>query len=77
MFPTWSDWNISYTRQGQAKKSAKRILNVVALAALIVGGVKLRRDLQRRNLLELVKSYMRMVLMTGAGTLQTAASRIK
>lgn len=77
MFPTWSDWDISYTRKGQRKKSGKRVLNVVALVALIAGGAILRRDLQNKNLLELVKAYTRMVLMTGAGTLQTAASRVK
>ena len=77
MFPTWSDWDISYTRKGQRKKLMKRVFNVVALAALIIGGVKLRRDLEGRNLLEIVKRYVRMVLMTGSGVLQTAASRVE
>jgi hypothetical protein len=77
MFPTWNDWNISYTRKGQAKKSAKRALNIVALAALIIGGVRLRRDLQGMSLVALFKAYIRMTFLTGAGLLQTAANRVQ
>ena len=77
MFPTWSDWNISYTRKGQIKRSVKKVLNVVALTAMIVGGVRLRRSLQGRSFMALLKVYIRMVFMAGAGLLQTAASKIE
>ena len=76
MFPTWSDWDIMYTRKGQVKRSVKKALNVVALAAMIIGGVRLRRNLQGKNLIALLKAYVRMAFLTGAGMLQTVASRI-
>ena len=76
MFPTWSDWDIEYTKKGQAKRSAKKVLNIVALAAMIVGAVRLRRNLQGRNLLALLKAYIRLAFLTGSGILQTVASRI-
>ncbi len=76
MFPTWSDWDITYTRKGQVKRSVKRVLNVVALAAVIVGGVRLRRKIQGKSLIALFKAYIRVAFLTGAGLLQTIASRI-
>jgi hypothetical protein len=77
MFPTWSDWNISYTKKGQAKKSAMKVLNMVALLAMIVGGVRLRRNLRGTNLNALLKAYIRVVLLAGASSLQKVASRIE
>lgn len=76
MFPTWSDWDITYTRKGQVKRSVKKVLNVVALAAMIVGGVRLRRKLEGKSLIALFKTYIRVAFLTGAGLLQTVASRI-
>lgn len=76
MFPTWSDWDITYTKKGQAKRSAMKVLNILALTATIVGGIRLRRLLQGRNLIALMKVYVRMVFLAGAGLLQTAASRV-
>jgi hypothetical protein len=76
MFPTWSDWDIEYTKKGQTKRSAKKVLNIVALAAMIVGGVRLRRNLQGRSLIALLKAYIRMTFLAGSGLLQTFASRI-
>jgi hypothetical protein len=76
MFPTWSDWDITYTRKGQVKRSVKKVLKVVALAAMIVGGVRLRRKLQGKSLITLFKAYIRVAFLTGAGLLQTVASRI-
>lgn len=76
MFPTWSDWDITYTRKGQVKRSVKKVLNVVALAAMIVGGVRLRRKLEGKSLIALFKAYIRVAFLTGAGLLQTVASRI-
>ena len=76
MFPTWSDWDITYTRKGQVKRSVKKVLNVVALAAMIVGGVRLRLKLQGKSLITLFKAYIRLAFITGAGLLQTVASRI-
>jgi hypothetical protein len=76
MFPTWSDWDIEYTKKGQTKRSAKKVLNIVALAAMIVGGVRLRRNLQGRSLIALLKAYIRMTFLAGSGLLQTIASRI-
>jgi hypothetical protein len=76
MFPTWSDWDITYTRKGQVKRSVKKVLNVITLAAMIVGGVRLRRKLQGKSLIALFKAYTRVAFLTGAGLLQTVASRI-
>ena len=75
MFPTWSDWDITYTRTGQVKRSVKKVLNVVALAAMIVGGVRLRRKLEGKSLIALFKAYISVAFLTGAGLLQNVASR--
>ncbi|KAL3420630.1 monooxygenase, flavin-binding [Phlyctema vagabunda] len=77
MFPTWSDWNIKYTRKGLAKKRAKDILKYLALVTMVAGAVLARKD--GRSMLSIVgflKSYVRMALLTGSVVLQTTASRV-
>ena len=44
MFPKWNDWNIQYTRKGMIKLKIKRMLQVFALAAFLVGAFAIRKD---------------------------------
>jgi hypothetical protein len=76
MFPTWSDWDISYTRKGRIRKSARTLLRTVALVGLIVGSVRLGQNLQGRSMMTFLKANIRMAFLAGAGFLQTAASRV-
>jgi hypothetical protein len=58
------------------KKSARAVLRTVALVGLIVGGVRLRQNLQGRSVITLLKAYLRMAFLAGAGVLQAAAGRV-
>jgi hypothetical protein len=77
MFPTWNDWDISYTRKGQVKKFAMTLLRIVALVATIISSMKLRRSLRGQSIVSLLKANFRTAFLTGAGVLQNAASRVK
>jgi len=76
MFPTWSDWDISYTREGRIRKSARTVLRTVALVGLIVGSVKLGQNLQGKSMMTFLKANIRMAFLAAVGLLQTAASRL-
>lgn len=44
MFPKWSDWQVQYTRKGLLKERIRQGLNLVILAAMIVGLYQARRS---------------------------------
>ena len=76
MFPTWSDWDIKYTRKGLLKKSALTLLKSLALVAFIIGIIKERQH----GLVPRSKAYLRGVartlLVSGASILQVAANKV-
>lgn len=76
MFPTWTDWDIQYTRKGLLKKSAFTLLKTLALIAFILGVVKQKQN----GLLPKTRAYVRRVgrtvLFSGAGLLQAAAKKL-
>lgn len=74
MFPTWSDWNITYTSRGLAKKRAKTTLRYLAYITAIVGIVRLRRN--GHNVKDMLKAYARQALLTGGVVLQTVGSKV-
>jgi hypothetical protein len=76
MFPTWSDWEITYTSKGLAKKRAKAALRYLAYAAAIAGIIQLRKDRNGQRLKDLLKGYVRQALLTGAVVLQTIGSKV-
>jgi hypothetical protein len=77
MFPTWSDWNISYTRKGLRKKRTKTFLRYLVYFAAIAGAVNLqRRGQTAAGVKALLRSYARKLLFIGAGTLQKAAEKV-
>ena len=76
MFPTWADWDITYTRKGLLKKATSRALKTFALAALMFGIVQQRRNGLRAGISAHLKSLIRGLLFRGAGLLQVAGSKV-
>lgn len=75
MFPTWSDWNITYTAKGLAKKRVKSLLRYTIILCLAAGFPLLKRKgLTEMKLL--LKQYPKLALMAVAAGLQNAASKI-
>ena len=44
MFPKWNDWDLQYTRKGLWKKRAKRTLEVIVAASVVIGAVRFQRS---------------------------------
>ena len=60
MFPTWSDWNIQYTKKGLAKKRSRQATKTIALALGIIGGYRLYQSgLSAQDLKEVVGQILR------------------
>ncbi len=76
MFPTWSDWDITYTRKGLTKRTATRALKPLALALLILGVVQQRHNGPVTGVIAQLKALVRALLFKGAGLLQVAGSRV-
>jgi cation diffusion facilitator CzcD-associated flavoprotein CzcO len=76
MFPTWSDWDIIYTRTGLIKKTAKKTLRTLAIIATIVGIVRLRRSTANRSLRDILREYTRLALLRGGNLLEMAGSKV-
>ena len=76
MFPTWSDWQITYTSKGLAKKRAKTALRYTAYAAAIAGIIRLRGAKNGESIKELLRAYVRQALLTGAVVLQAVGSKV-
>ena len=49
MFPTWSDWQLTYTTKGLAKRRTKRALRYLGVCGLIGAIIFFRRNLQDSN----------------------------
>ena len=77
MFPTWSDWDITYTRKALIRSKATKTLRILAIVATIMGIARLRKNGQGvADVKELLKGYVRRALLTGAGVLQIAGSKV-
>jgi len=77
MFPTWSDWDITYTRKGLIKTKAIKTLRMLAIVATVVGFVRLRKNGQGvQDVKALLKGYVRNALLTAAAVLQIAGSKV-
>lgn len=76
MFPTWSDWQITYTSKGLAKKRTKTALRYLAYAAAIAAIIRLRRNNNGQSVKDLLKAYVRQALLTGAVVLQAVGSKV-
>ena len=74
MFPTWSDWDITYTPKGLAKKRAKTTLRYLAYITVLVGIFRLRR--KRHSVKDMLKAYVRQALLIGGVVLQTVGSKV-
>lgn len=59
MFPTWSDWNIKYTRKGIIKRGVVQVVRVVALLAAITGAYQYRAGRLRGASLASVGNVLR------------------
>jgi cation diffusion facilitator CzcD-associated flavoprotein CzcO len=76
MFPTWSDWDIKYTRKGLVKKSAKKTLRTLAIIAAIFGIVRLRRNTANRSLRDILEEYTRLALLRGGNLLEATGHKV-
>jgi len=77
MFPTWSDWQLTYTAKGTAKRRTKTVLSYLGLLGVVSALVHFRRspgDLVRAK--EFLKGLVRAALFRGVGILQTVEKRI-
>jgi hypothetical protein len=79
MFPTWSDWNITYTAKGLAKKRTKSLLKYLAYAALFTTLYQARtqgKKLGDVKIPALIRGYLRLALLLGANSLQKISGKI-
>jgi len=77
MFPTWSDWDITYSARGIAKRRRQATLKFLAYAALTMGLVGLvRRGKSVQDVLRWVRGYAREALLKASGVLQTVSGRV-
>lgn len=71
MFPTWSDWSISYTHQGASKKRRKAIFRSLVFLTLFSGAVRL--GLSGKNwtsIKPVLRRHIKKVLLVSAGSIQ-------
>lgn len=77
MFPTWSDWDFTYTSKGRAKRRIALLLRALGLVGALVGIARLRRSgFDVGAVKVLLQGYVRAALFTGAGILQTVGNRV-
>ncbi|CZR60949.1 related to ACB 4-hydroxyacetophenone monooxygenase [Phialocephala subalpina] len=76
MFPTWKDWDITYTRKGRAKRAGMRAAIILGLLAAITTIIRLRRTAQGRGVKATVADFIRAILLQGAAVLQIAGSKV-
>jgi hypothetical protein len=77
MFPTYSDWDITYTTKGLAKKRTKAALRYLTYLAAIIAVIRLRKNnTSIGGVKEKIRRYLRQVLLTGALVLQVAGSKV-
>ena len=77
MFPTWSDWDLKYTKKGYAKLVGKRFIKLLALIATVSVALRLR---QKGQGMEDAKVFLlrniREVISTGTNVLQSAGKKL-
>jgi len=66
MFPTWKDWDITYTRRGLALKRVKTLTKSLAAIAALLWVYRLKRNGES---VRLVLSGMVRGVLQGAGRL--------
>lgn len=76
MFPTWSDWDITYTPKGRAKRTGMRVTSILTLVAVISGILRLRQAAQGRGLRSVIAELFREFLLKGSNILQKASSKV-
>ncbi|TVY82411.1 Baeyer-Villiger monooxygenase [Lachnellula suecica] len=74
MFPTWQDWDLTYTPRGLAMKRLRLLLKSFAVLAAFVWALRLRRKGQSSK--KAVKDAARDVLQRGALILQWVAGKL-
>lgn len=76
MFPTWSDWDITYTTKGLLKKRIKTLLSLLTYAAGIAGLYRLRKaGFAISDLPDLMRTLLRLSLLSVAKGAQKLAGR--
>jgi hypothetical protein len=77
MFPTWSDWDIKYTRKGLVKLAATRALKLLAVFATVAAIIRLRTNGQGiGHITVLMRNYVRRAILSGSVILQLAGNKI-
>lgn len=77
MFPTWSDWDITYTPKGLAKRKFTKVLQVFAVVGTLLGAIRLRQSgLSKDALKATLKGFFRTSLLSMANILQNAGSKV-
>ncbi|CAL3963788.1 hypothetical protein PZA11_001301 [Diplocarpon coronariae] len=76
MFPTYSDWEIKYTRKGMLKKSVFTAIRVLALLAIIFGVNQQKKKALGLNTKTYLRAALRRLLYSGAGLLQLMGSKV-
>jgi hypothetical protein len=77
MFPTWSDWSISYTRQGVLKKRRKAFFRSLVFLTLFCGALRLGwNGMNWTSIKPLLKRYVKTTLFVGAGALQAVGGAL-
>jgi hypothetical protein len=76
MFPTWKDWDLTYTKKGRAKRAGMRVISIVTLVAAISGILRLRQATQGRGVRGVLADASREVLLRGSTLLQRASTKL-
>ena len=77
MFPTWSDWDILYTRKGLIKKRVKSLLRVLVYFSAIAGFVSLRRHGKGpADVKAMLRKFLRYAILKASGVLQRTGEKI-
>ena len=74
MFPTWKDWDITYTPRGLALRRVKTLLKSLAAIAVFIWVYKLRKNGQTAKIV--LRDIARDVLQGGGHVLQRLAGKI-
>jgi len=77
MFPKYSDWDVTYTSKGLAKRKVKSILKYLTYILAIGGLYRAKKNgYKLKDILALIKGYLRAAMMVAAGSLQGVAAKI-
>lgn len=76
MFPTWKDWDLTYTKKGRVKRAGMRAVSILTLMAAISGILRLRQAAQGQGVRALFADMSREVLLRGSTLLQRASTKV-